>query len=657
VQIINDVKTEGPICFISRQLKDTEARYGASQLECLALVWALEKLHYYLDGSVFEVITDCTALRSLLNMKTPNRHMLRWQIAIQEYRGNMTIVHKEGNKHKNADGLSRWALPNDPTNPAYEPEEMDRNIPINGISVTDLSDEFYEKIKETYKNNKNTLILTELLMQKDFKNTSLQSKLEEPWKKYYEEGRFSLWDGIIYTRERHQNIMTVCDKEIINTILNECHDNFSSGHFSEERTTERIRTVAWWPEWRKDVKIYCSSCESCQKANKATGKRLGLMQRIEEPKAPWEIINMDWVTGLPPAGSDNVNACLVIVDRFSKRVRFLPCHKEDTAMDTALLFWNRIITDTGLPKAIISDRDPKFTSEFWRNLYYMIGTNLQLSTAYHPQTDGLAERMIQTLEDMIRRFCAYGMEFKDKDGYTHDWSSLLPALELAYNTSVHSSTGKTPFEIERGWNVRLPKDLIKKNTINMHPTATSFYQMLDLARKHANQCIEEATKYNKERWDKTHKEHEFKVGDQVLISTQNFNNIKGSKKLKAAFAGPFIIRKLHGPNAVEVILTGELERKHPTFPISLIKPYIDPQKDKFPMRKDPITEVPPLENDEPKIIQKIIGNKIIKVNHKDTRMYLVRYKNKSAEQDEWLTEDKIPNSQTLLRSYRVDKRN
>ncbi|MBW0555711.1 hypothetical protein O181_095426 [Austropuccinia psidii MF-1] len=100
VQIVNDKPYEGPICFISRQIKPTEARYGASQMEFLCLVWALEKLHYYLDGSVFELITDCNAVKSLLNMKAPNRHMLRWQIAIQEYRGNMTIVHKAGNIHR-----------------------------------------------------------------------------------------------------------------------------------------------------------------------------------------------------------------------------------------------------------------------------------------------------------------------------------------------------------------------------------------------------------------------------------------------------------------------------------------------------------------------------------------------------------------------------
>ncbi|MBW0592181.1 hypothetical protein O181_131896 [Austropuccinia psidii MF-1] len=104
VQIIDDKPTQGPVCYISRQIKPMEARYGSSQMECLYLVWELEKLNYYLDGSVFEVITDCNAMKSLLNMKAPNRHMLRLQISIQEYRGNMTIVHKVGKIHKNADG-------------------------------------------------------------------------------------------------------------------------------------------------------------------------------------------------------------------------------------------------------------------------------------------------------------------------------------------------------------------------------------------------------------------------------------------------------------------------------------------------------------------------------------------------------------------------
>ncbi|MBW0502155.1 hypothetical protein O181_041870 [Austropuccinia psidii MF-1] len=115
---------------MSRQLKDSEARYGATQTECLCLVSALEKLHYYLEGAVFDLYTDCIALKSTLNMKTTNSHLLRWQIAIQEYRGNMTIIYKEGESNTNADGLSRWPLDNVKSNPAYDPE-VEAKIPIH----------------------------------------------------------------------------------------------------------------------------------------------------------------------------------------------------------------------------------------------------------------------------------------------------------------------------------------------------------------------------------------------------------------------------------------------------------------------------------------------------------------------------------------------
>ncbi|MBW0519997.1 hypothetical protein O181_059712 [Austropuccinia psidii MF-1] len=130
LHIITEKPVEGPICFISRKIKPTESRYWASQMEFLCLVWALEKLNYFLEGCFSEVITDFTTVKSLLNMKTPNRHILRWQIGIQEYRSNITIVHKDGNIHQNADVLSRWALPNNIDNPAYVLEEASPQIPI-----------------------------------------------------------------------------------------------------------------------------------------------------------------------------------------------------------------------------------------------------------------------------------------------------------------------------------------------------------------------------------------------------------------------------------------------------------------------------------------------------------------------------------------------
>ncbi|MBW0527148.1 hypothetical protein O181_066863 [Austropuccinia psidii MF-1] len=196
VQIIDDKSTEGQVFYISRQIKPTEARYGASQMEFLCLVWALEKLHYYLDGSVFELITDCNALKSLLNMKTPNRHMLRWQIAIQEYGGNMTIVHKAGKICKNADGHSRWALANTSDNPAYVPLEEEPQISIEGSNITDIGTEFFEKVRESYKQDKNFHILTSLL-DKDCKDTFLVNSLDEAWKNSIFEGRCHLFEGII----------------------------------------------------------------------------------------------------------------------------------------------------------------------------------------------------------------------------------------------------------------------------------------------------------------------------------------------------------------------------------------------------------------------------------------------------------------------------
>ncbi|MBW0580261.1 hypothetical protein O181_119976 [Austropuccinia psidii MF-1] len=363
------------------------------------------------------------------------------------------------------------------------------------------------------------------------------------------------------------------------------------------------------------------------------------MIQIQEPKSPWEIAHMDWVTALPPGGDRSYNACLVLVDRYSKTPMFLPCHKDDTAMDTAIMIWSKAISHTGLFQNIISDRDPKFTPALWTNLHKLFGKKLSFSTAYHPQTDGLSERMIQTLEDMIIIFCAYGLEFKDSDGFTHDWCTLIPALELAYKTSIHSSTGKTLAILEKGWNPRLTYDTLKKDLVDIHPTASSFKIMLDKARHHANRGMQDYFKYAKERWDKSHKPPDFKIGDLVLVSTLNFNNIKGPKKLKDSFAGPFMIKALHGPNAVQLELTGILMNKHPIFPVSLINLYSSSNKELFPLRNKPPLEIPPWKKERKRKFWKSL------------KRYLVTYRN-STQEDGWLLEKDITNGEKLLRRFR-----
>ncbi|MBW0555525.1 hypothetical protein O181_095240 [Austropuccinia psidii MF-1] len=239
------------------------------------------------------------------------------------------------------------------------------------------------------------------------------------------------------------------------------------------------------------------------------------MIHIQEPKSPWAVVHMDWVTAFPPSGDKSYNACLVIVDRYSKAPIFLPCHKDETAMDTALLLWSRVLYHIQLFKNIISDRDPKFTSALWTNLHRLFRTKHQFTL---PQE-------------------------------------------------------KNPALLEKGWNPRLPADTLRKDLIDIHPLASSFKIMLDKVKHHAKQRINDAFDYAKQKWDKSHKVPDFKVRDLALVSTLNFNNIKGPKKLKDSYVGAFIIVALYGNNAVQVELSDELGNKHPTFPVSLIKPY------------------------------------------------------------------------------------
>ncbi|MBW0482771.1 hypothetical protein O181_022486 [Austropuccinia psidii MF-1] len=131
--------------------------------------------------------------------------------------------------------------------------------------------------------------------------------------------------------------MTVVDRSSINLVPKKFHDSPFSGHVSERRTRETVNTCIWWPMWQTDVAEYYKTCERCQKAKKSTGKRLENMIKIQEPRKPWEIVHMDWITGLSPGGDRSYNGIVLIVDRFSKTPIFLPCHKDDTAMDTALL--------------------------------------------------------------------------------------------------------------------------------------------------------------------------------------------------------------------------------------------------------------------------------------------------------------------------------
>ncbi|MBW0591981.1 hypothetical protein O181_131696 [Austropuccinia psidii MF-1] len=146
--------------------------------------------------------------------------------------------------------------------------------------------------------------------------------------------------------------------------------------------------------------------------------------------------------------------------------------------------------------------------------------------------------------------------------------------------------------------------------------------MLDKARKHAVRCMEDSFAYAKDKWDKSHATPDFKLGDLVLVSTTNFNNIRGCKKLKDSFSGPFVIKALHGENAVEVELSKKLRNKHPTFPVSLIKPYKSSDAETFPFRNKVTQAIPPIESSGSKNITKVLIERKLRTNK--VREYLVK---------------------------------
>ncbi|MBW0544579.1 hypothetical protein O181_084294 [Austropuccinia psidii MF-1] len=240
---------------------------------------------------------------------------------------------------------------------------------------------------------------------------------------------------------------------------------------------------------------------------------------------------------------------------------------------------------------------------------------------------------------------------------THDWVTLLPEVPLAYNTTQNSTTGKSPSLVEKGWNPLLPVDHLKKNPLIIRPTAKDTHYMWKRDCDTASKCIAEAKEYRKQRWDRSHMEPDFKEGGQVLVSTLNYNNLKGLKKMRDSFVGPFTIIKLIGKSTVAVRLTEEYSRKYAVFPVSLIKPYFQTEEDMFPSRKKNPTppEIVGVE-DPPGPVKKIIKARKIRLNGKDQRQYLVRFKNQTADKDKRLAEDAIPDGNLYLRSCRASRR-
>uniref|UniRef100_R4GAE5 Integrase catalytic domain-containing protein n=1 Tax=Anolis carolinensis TaxID=28377 RepID=R4GAE5_ANOCA len=233
-------------------------------------------------------------------------------------------------------------------------------------------------------------------------------------------------------------------------MLRKCHDNKGAGHLGPTRTIKLLAKQCWWPGMRKDARGYVTQCELCAEGKTPPGKPQGLLQKVVEPMRPWECVAMDFVGELPPSRGHRY--IWTILDLFSKQAHFVALPKLPSAEKLADLYVKHVYRLHGCPDKIISDRGVQFTAKFWGKFLQLLGAERNLSSAFHPATNGGVERTQQTLCQFLRMYTNYRQD---------DWADLLPFAEMAFNGAVHSATGRAPFEIVYGQEVapfpRLPE--------------------------------------------------------------------------------------------------------------------------------------------------------------------------------------------------------
>jgi transposase InsO family protein len=233
-------------------------------------------------------------------------------------------------------------------------------------------------------------------------------------------------------------------------ILHEAHDTPAGGHFGADRTYLRMKDRYFWKKMWRDTQRYVAGCDLCHRTNHRSGKPMGLLQPLPIAKGRWQRIGIDFITDLPISGKGH-DCIVTFVDHMTKRAHWRACKKTIDAPAFARMFIDDIVRLHGVPQEVVSDRDVRFTADYWREVARILQTKLLMSTAFHPETDGLSENSNKTIVRYLRGFT------------THDqanWDDYLPLAEYAYNSSVHRSTKQTPFELDLGYAPPLPLDLI-----------------------------------------------------------------------------------------------------------------------------------------------------------------------------------------------------
>jgi hypothetical protein len=512
---------------------------------------------------------------------------------------DLDIIHRPGKLNK-SDPLSRRDYPDYTTNP-----DPDLEGNLFNITEVDFGQDFVDRLRATV--------------------------AKSPLRLQQYKRAFRFQDGLWTTEGR---LFIPEDDTLKEDIMRELHDAPTGGHFGFDKTLESVARRFWWPTLRRDVQLYCQTCPTCQRTKASNQLPAGLLQPLPTPDAPWEQVTMDLLFSLPTTAKGHTGL-VVFVDRLTKYFRVAPCNVDITAEGVASAFLDSVVRHHGVPKVLISDRDPRFVAGFWRELQRALGTTMRMSTAGHPETDGQTENANRTLLRMLRSYC---------QAHPQSWDSLLSVVELAYNAHKHASTGVSPFYANFGRHPVMPMDLLasfplQKQSVeqlvqNIHDTMHTVKQHLAVAQQR------QAKAANRRR-----RHVEYVVGDKVLVKSDVFHpKLPEIRKLLPAYMGPFTVARVTGPSNVKLDLPEQL-RTLRVVHISRIKPFHETLR--FGNRGAQPPALDAMEGDPEWEVQALLARKRLF----NAWYYLVHWKGYDHCEDCWICEDYLQNCTELIRRY------
>ena len=611
-----DTNFDHPIAFHSRKMKPSELNYPAWAKELLAIVDALKTWRHYLDGQKFTIVTDHQALVHFNTQPKMSRHQARWLELMQEF--DYDLIYKPGTTNRVADPLSR------------------QSSTLNTISIAAIPEETLEEYRAGYKKDIYFQNVYEFLTKK--LRTPEVEVLEIPKELHPKIKHYQIRDGLLYFSVHGLSFVRLVVPDVLKLkedILHDNHDIPLAGHQGYDRTYELIQRDYYWRNMAKNIREYVLSCDLCQRNKASNHLSYGLLKPLPIPDRNWEQVSIDFIVKLPltPDGFDAITVC---VDRLSKMAHFIASHTTDNALVVSQLYLEHIFRLHGLPKVIVSDRDPKFTGHFWKSLQTLLGTKLGLSTSYHPQTDGQTERVNRTLEQMLRAFVNYQQ---------NNWKELLPLVEFAYNNSQQASTKRTPFEINYGFHPVKPGPRLLTHC----PAANDVKITIDTTLKEVQDHIAAAQISQAEYANKTRSIPPFQLGDKVLVNADNilqdWDKQRPTRKLDNDKLGPFEIIRVISDTSYELKLPPKLQI-NPVFHASKLEKYVE-NPSKYKTRSYTRPE-PELVNEQDEYeVESIIDKRI----HRKKTEYLVKWKQYPDYESTWEPLTNLQNAKAAISAF------